>query len=67
MMHVIPQIRELGYKVVVLNAASVESVYKDIGIVGNATGTANKANEIITNLRSEISVITGKNRGSGHN
>jgi iron complex transport system substrate-binding protein len=56
----IPQIRELGYKVVVLSAASVEGIYTDIGIVGNATGTATKANEIVTNLRSEISAIQEK-------
>jgi iron complex transport system substrate-binding protein len=53
----IPDMRELGYKVIVLSAASVEGVYKDIGIVGNATGSANKAAEIITELRSEISSI----------
>jgi iron complex transport system substrate-binding protein len=53
----VPDMRELGYKVIVLSAASVEGVYKDIGIVGNATGTANKANELIAELRSEINGI----------
>lgn len=53
----IPRMRELGYNVVVLSAASVEGVYKDIGIVGDATGASEKASEIVTNLRSEISDI----------
>lgn len=53
----VPQIRELGYKVVVLNAVSVEAVYNDISLIGNATGTANRAKEVISNLRSEISDV----------
>ena len=53
----IPTMRELGFKVVVLRAESVEGVYRDIALVGNATGTANRAAEVIHNLRSEISSI----------
>jgi iron complex transport system substrate-binding protein len=53
----IPGMRELGYKVIVLNAGSVEGVYNDIALVGNATGTASKAAEVISDLRSEISSV----------
>ena len=61
----VPDMRELGFKVIVLSAASVEGVYKDISIVGNATGTANKANEIIAELRSEISDVQEKIAAAG--
>ncbi len=61
----VPDMRELGFKVIVLSAASVEGVYKDITIVGNATGTANKANEIIAELRSEISDVQEKISAAG--
>ncbi|MCW3998823.1 MAG: helical backbone metal receptor [Candidatus Bathyarchaeota archaeon] len=53
----IPNMRELGYKVIVLSASSVEDIYNDIGLVGNATGAAAKATEVITDLRSQISEI----------
>ena len=53
----IPDMRELGYKVIVLSAGSVEGVYNDIALVGNATGTASKAAEVISDLRSEISSV----------
>jgi iron complex transport system substrate-binding protein len=56
----IPHMRELGYKVIVLGPATIEGVYKDIAIVGNATGAANKATETINNLRSQISSIQTK-------
>lgn len=61
----IPTMRELGYKVIVLSAASVEGVYKDIALVGNATDSANKANEVISNLRTEISSIQAKIDAAG--
>lgn len=61
----VPDMRELGFKVIVLSAGSVEGVYKDINIVGNATGTANKANEINTELRSEISDVQEKIAAAG--
>jgi iron complex transport system substrate-binding protein len=61
----VPQIRELGYKVIVLNAVSVEAVYNDIKMVGNATGTSDKANEVVTNLRSDISAIQEKIAAAG--
>jgi iron complex transport system substrate-binding protein len=56
----IPRMRELGFKVVVLSAESVEGVYRDIQIVGDATGAGAKATETINELRQQISAIQEK-------
>jgi iron complex transport system substrate-binding protein len=61
----IPRMRELGYKVVVLSAGSVEGVYKDIQIVGDATGAATQATTTVNNLRSQISSIQEKIMAAG--
>jgi iron complex transport system substrate-binding protein len=61
----IPRMRELGYKVVVLSAASVEGVYIDIQIVGDATGAATKATTTVNNLRSQVSSIQEKIMAAG--
>jgi iron complex transport system substrate-binding protein len=56
----IPNIRELGYKVVVLNPLSVNGIYQDISLIGNATGAEDKAATLVNTLRSQINAITAK-------
>jgi len=53
----IVQLRDLGVPVVVLYAPSVEGVYEDIQLVGDATGTADVADDLVTDLRTEMDGI----------
>jgi iron complex transport system substrate-binding protein len=62
---IIPNLREQGYKVIVLGPQSIEGVYKDINIVGTATGSSSKATETVNNLRSQISGIQAKITAAG--
>lgn len=62
---IISRLRELGYKVVVLSAGSVEGVYRDIQIVGDATGASAKATETVNELRQQISAIQEKIEAAG--
>ena len=53
----ISQLRDLGVPVLVLYAPSVEGVYDDIQLVGDATGTSAVAAELVTSLRTEMDDI----------
>jgi iron complex transport system substrate-binding protein len=57
---IIPNLREQGYKVIVLGPKSIEGIYTDISIVGKATGASDKATETVNNLRSQISSVQQK-------
>ena len=50
----IARLRSLGLTVVVLYAPSVDAVYKDIGLIGRATGTAAKADAMVDRIRTEF-------------
>lgn len=56
----IPNMRELGYKVVVLNPTRVNGIYQDISLIGNATGAKDKATTLVNTLSSQISTIQAK-------
>jgi iron complex transport system substrate-binding protein len=53
----IAQLRELDIPVLVLYAPSVEGVYEDIQLVGDATGTSETAADLVTEMRTEIDGI----------
>jgi iron complex transport system substrate-binding protein len=51
-------LRDLGYKVLVLDPTSVDGVLKNIELVGNATGKSAQANALVENLTSRINAVT---------
>ena len=57
---IIPNLREQGYKVIVLGPKSIQGIYNDISIVGTTTGASAKATETVNNLRSQISAVQQK-------
>ncbi len=56
---VITRLRSLDIPVVVVYAASVDGVYHDIELLGQATGSADGAAALTTSMRSEIDAISG--------
>jgi iron complex transport system substrate-binding protein len=53
-------LRNLGYKVLVLNPSDVNGVLKDITMVGKATGADQNATTLVNSINSQISVIEAK-------
>jgi iron complex transport system substrate-binding protein len=53
-------LRDLGYKVLVLNPNDVNGVFKDISIVGKATGAGQNATALVNSLTSQINAIEAK-------
>ena len=53
-------LRDLGYKVLVLNPNDVKGVFKDISIVGKATGADQNATTLVNSLTSKINAIEDK-------
>ena len=53
----IERMRELGLPVVVLYAASVEAVYADIELIGQASGRSAEATAIVDRMRAEFGVV----------
>lgn len=53
----IPNMREMGYKVVVVGPTSVSGVFQTIGLIGKATGTEDQATVIVNGLNDEITEI----------
>lgn len=62
---VITRLRSLDIPVVVVYAASVDGVYHDIELLGQATGTSAAAVALTTSMRSEIDAISGAVAASG--
>src|SRR5688572_27015004 len=61
----ITQLRSLDIPVVVLYAPSVEGVYKDIELIGTATGTSDAAVALTSDMRVEIDAISKAVAASG--
>ncbi len=57
---ILPSLRSLGYKVLVLNPTSITGIYQDISLVGRATGATPEATALIENISSSINAITAK-------
>jgi iron complex transport system substrate-binding protein len=53
-------LRDLGYKVLVLDPTSVDGILKDIELVGNATGKQAEATALVNNLTSRINAVAEK-------
>jgi len=60
----ITTLRDLGYKVLVLNPANINGVLQNIELVGNATGKTAEANTVIANINSRIDVVVNKVAGT---
>jgi iron complex transport system substrate-binding protein len=56
----IDTLRNLGYKVLVLDPANVSGVFKDIELVGKATGKNNEASSLVNNLNNRINAVINK-------
>ena len=61
----ITQLRALDIPVLVLYAPSVEGVYKDIELIGTATGTSEAAVALTSGMRAEIEAISDAVAASG--
>lgn len=53
----IERMRELGLTVVVLYAPTVEAVFEDIELIGQATGRSDEATAIVERIRSEFDAV----------
>jgi iron complex transport system substrate-binding protein len=60
----IDSLRSLNYKVLVLDPSSVEGVFQDIKLVGNATGYTAQATSLVNSLRSRIDAVVAKVAGA---
>jgi len=57
---VTPNLRSLGYNVVVTNPNDIAGIYHDLDLLGNATGAKAKATQLINQISSQISEIESK-------
>ncbi len=57
---IIPNLRELGYKVVVVGPTSINGIYQTINLIGKATGAQEQATALVNNLSNQISGIEAK-------
>ena len=57
--------RDLDYKVLVLDPPSVDGVLRDIELVGNATGTRDTTMSLVESLRSRINTVAQKVANAG--
>jgi iron complex transport system substrate-binding protein len=53
-------LRNLGYKVLVLNPSNINGVLKNIELVGNATGKTAEAKALINDITSRIDAVVNK-------
>ncbi len=58
----IPRLRELGYKVLVIEAESLAEMLHSIELIATACGITEKGRELITYLQERISTITNLSR-----
>jgi iron complex transport system substrate-binding protein len=57
-------LRDLGYKVLVLNPSNINGVMQNIELVGNATGKTAEAKALIANINSRIDAVVNKVAGA---
>lgn len=53
----IPNMRELGYKVIVVGPTSIDGIYETILLIGKATGAEDNATVLVNRLSNQISDI----------
>ena len=56
-------LKDLGYKVITLNADSIAGTIKDIRIIGKAVGCENEAEELIVDMEARMSSVREKLAG----
>lgn len=56
-------LRDLGYKVLVLDPANINGVLQNIELVGNATGKTDEAQSLIADITSRINYVVNKVAG----
>ncbi len=56
----IPNMRQLGYKVVVVGPTSIEGIYSTINLIGKATGAEASATSLVDSLKTQISNVESK-------
>lgn len=56
-------LRDLGYKVLVLDPDNIDGVLRNIALVGNATGKRAEATALVNNMRSRIDAVANKVAG----
>jgi iron complex transport system substrate-binding protein len=61
---VVNTLREMGYKVIVLDPDNIDDILKDILLVGRATDKDVEAGVLVNDLRRRIDVIVGKVSGA---
>jgi len=57
-------LRDLGYKVLVLNPPSIDGVMQNIELIGNATGKNAEATALIANINSRINAVVNTVAGA---
>jgi iron complex transport system substrate-binding protein len=60
----ITQLRDLGLPVVVLYAPSVDGVYHDIDLLGQASGRTAEAETLVADMRADIDAVAGAVAGA---
>ncbi len=58
---------DAGVPVIILNATSVDGIYTDIAIVGDAVGAPKAAEDLVASLRTEIEGTSNTARETGEN
>jgi len=59
---VLPALEKLGLTVVVMSAESIDTVIKDIALIGQINGKSRAASQLINNLTNRIEAVTAKTK-----
>ncbi len=59
---VLPALEKLGLTVIVMSAESIDTVLKDIALIGQINGKSRAASQLINNLTNRIEAVTAKTK-----
>jgi len=59
---VLPALEKLGLTVIVMSAESIDTVLKDIALIGQINGKGRAASQLINNLTNRIEAVTAKTK-----
>jgi len=57
---IVDSLRDLGYQVIVLDPKNIDGVFRNIELVGNATGKRDSATELVNDMTSRIDAVANK-------
>ena len=57
---IVESLRDLGYKVIVLDPKNIDGVFRNIQLVGNATGKRDSATALVNDMTSRIDAVANK-------